>query len=702
AGFLLLPVLGMQKAIFLAVALNLGVGLLLIHLSPEPSRIRGWVTGGSLALITIGFLSGPTWDPLSLSSEIFGKSKSMELLFYKEGLNAAVTVAENPTLDPVPHLTMAIDGKANASTAGDMPTQVLVAQIPLLLAPNPERAFVVGLGSGITVGSAAQHPLREITVAELEPAVVEGSHYFDDFNHRPLADPRIRLLVDDARNYLLVTPETFDVIISEPSHPWRSGSAKLFTKEFFELGRRRLAPNGLFAQWIHFYGIKPRELKGIIRTFHVVFPEVLVFYTPAGDLILLGSVEPIRIDPERIGKRMGNAKVSFELGRIKVDSIYDLFAYFILGTKEVEAYLGPSGPLNTDDDTFVEFQTPKSLFEDTLAIHLAEMNRYSTGAAPYLIGPEGDGEQRAEIEADMAEAYQKKDRLEDAERAIRRALTLHPSADGFRRLALILEARGREDDAMGAWTSALGLDPNHRESLMDLTRFEQERGDLKEMARYLDRWRRAHPQDPLVSYYQGIRLYYDGHAADALRELDRIGPIGGPLADYYRSLALVKLSRKGDAEAALNHFFEGLNLQRKLLEENPKNFNKLPIIKAEKMRAARGVRIPEEERLYQLFNRIVGDPLNHFYSGMGLYMLGYFKESADELSQGLKLLGERRHGSLGEFYLALAYKKMGRYKEAIEQLQSFLDAGGDGGFRLAEAKRDIEEILKRQGRTGKA
>jgi len=695
AGFFFLPFLGMQHTLLLAISINLAlaVGLLLVAAASSP--VRGWVAGGALAVITIGFFSGPTWDPLALSADIFGKAESMDLLFYQEGLTAAVTVSEHPTLAEIPHLTMTIDGKPNASTASDMPTQVLVAQLPLFLHPRPERAMVIGLGSAITLGSAIQHPLKEIIAVELEPAVVKASHYFDPFNNRPLEDPRVHLLVDDARNYLLVSPETFDVIISEPSHPWRSGSSKLFTREFFDLGRRHLAPKGIFAQWIHFYGIKPPELKGVVRTFQTVFPHVLVFYTPAGDLILLGRVEPFEIDPVQIGSRMANPRVSFELSRVNVDSVYDLFAYFILDTEEVISYTGP-GPLNTDDDTFVEFQTPKSLFEDTLSIHLAEMNQYAAGAARLLVEKGAPAGVLAEAETQMAASYQKKDRLRDGERAIQRALQVEPSATRYYRLGRILEEMGRESDARGAYSSALAQDPGHPETLIEMIRFEQERGDLLQMGNYITRLKQARPNDPLLAYYEGIDLYYHRRPADALRELDRAGIRGGPLAQYYRSRALAELSRHDEEQAALRRFFEELNQIRKRLEGDPKRFNTLPVVRASKLRAQRGVRIPEEERLYQLFDRVVGQPVNHLYSGMGLYMLGLFRESSVELSASLQGLGEKRYGSLAEFYLGLCDKRLGKYKEATLELNEFLSAGGDGGFRVEEARKNLQEILRIQ------
>lgn len=142
-------------------------------------------------------------------------------------------MVQHPTLAKHPHLTLAIDGKANASTTGDMKTQLLVGHLPMLLAPEAKEVISIGHGSGITTGAIATHPLSKLVTLEIEPAVVEASRFFDPFNGSVLEDPRVQIVVDDARNYLILSKERFDVIVSEPSHPWRSGSSKLFTEEFF-------------------------------------------------------------------------------------------------------------------------------------------------------------------------------------------------------------------------------------------------------------------------------------------------------------------------------------------------------------------------------------------------------------------------------------------------------------------------------------
>ena len=197
------------------------------------------------------------------------------------------------------NIYLKVNGKVEASTVGDMPTQVLLGQIPMLLSGSREDVLVIGLGSGITVGSVSTHPARRITVAELEPAVVEASRLFAHVNFHVLKDPRVQVITYDARNYLLVTPAKYDVIISEPSNPWMAGVSNLFTREFFLLGSRRLKPAGIFCQWLQLYKISPENLKSILATFHQVYPNLLVFEVENYDLIILGS---FRAHPHRPGE----------------------------------------------------------------------------------------------------------------------------------------------------------------------------------------------------------------------------------------------------------------------------------------------------------------------------------------------------------------------------------------------------------------
>jgi len=209
------------------------------------------------------------------------------LLYYDQGPTGAVAVGRSDTTGNV---WLSVNGKVDASSGDDMPTQILSGQLPVRIADDPEQVLVVGLASGVTVGAVLAEPrVDRVTVVELEPSIVPASHYFDHVNGRPLDDPRTTLVLDDARAWLARTDQRFDVIISEPSNPWISGVSNLFTEEYWALARTRLAPGGVFAQWVQLYGMGPEQVRGLLRTFEHVFDDVWLFETIEGtDLLLVG------------------------------------------------------------------------------------------------------------------------------------------------------------------------------------------------------------------------------------------------------------------------------------------------------------------------------------------------------------------------------------------------------------------------------
>src|SRR6185369_8280465 len=152
---------------------------------------------------------------------------------------------------------------------------------------------IIGLGSGVTVGSAlAPGTVRHADVVEISPEVVEASRFFDRESGAALSRPGVRLIVGDGRSHLLLTPRRYDVIVSEPSNPWRSGGAALFTREFFAAARSRLKPDGLLCQWAHTYDISPDDLRSIVATFASVFPQGTMWLVGEGDLLLIGAAGP--------------------------------------------------------------------------------------------------------------------------------------------------------------------------------------------------------------------------------------------------------------------------------------------------------------------------------------------------------------------------------------------------------------------------
>jgi spermidine synthase len=379
AGFVLLPAFGARAAILGAIVTELALGALL--LATGSSRFRWLQAAAVLATAALVPAIAPGWDALVMNSGMYLYANDIkdtsrrafndyltehgaELLYARDGATSSIIVVREREVD---NTFLATNGKVDASTRIDLQTQLLLAHLPLLLAPEAREVLVVGLASGITAGAVLTHPVSRVTAVEIEPAVLEASEFFREYNNDALRDPRTRVILDDARNRLLVDRMRYDVIISEPSNPWITVASNLFTREAWDLVRERLTPGGIFCQWIQLYGIQPEDLKALLRTFHDVFPEIAVFTTIKGsDLAVIGSARPLRFSPEGLSARMRDLPVAVDLARIGVRTPADLLSYFDFGTAGVERLLGEGeGPTNTDDNARIEFATPRSLMLST-------------------------------------------------------------------------------------------------------------------------------------------------------------------------------------------------------------------------------------------------------------------------------------------------------------------------------------------------
>jgi spermidine synthase len=282
-----------------------------------------------------------------------------ELLMYEEGPTATVSVRRDQNT-----VSMAINGRTNASDSiYDMPTQVMLGQLPLLVAPKIDNGLIIGYATGVTVGAMLQSPVQSVTCVELERGTIAGSRFFNHVNNRPLDDPRTTLIIDDARTFLRVTPDRYDMIVSEPSHPWVPGVANLFTQEFFELGRARLSDEGIWVQWVQIYQLSTESLRSVLATYHKVFPHVLMFrvggLSNGKDLLLIGSNRSLNLD--RLSERFRDQRMAAELARVDLKSEADIRGWYVCD----ESKLGPAvagAKINTDDNMHIEMTVPREAF----------------------------------------------------------------------------------------------------------------------------------------------------------------------------------------------------------------------------------------------------------------------------------------------------------------------------------------------------
>jgi spermidine synthase len=365
AGFVLIPWLGLHNTIRAVGGLTALAGGTVAILARAGSPILSLVLAAAVA--AVAWLV-PSWDARLLSSGAYKYAAALrgpdlqtaltagELRYYKEGATATVAVRLLAGTT-----SLSIDGKVDASDAADMLTQRMLAHVPLLLHPAPKSAAILGLGSGVTLGSALTHGLERATVLEISPEVVEASRFFDDDNHRALADPRTRLIVGDGRTHLLLADEQYDVIVSEPSNPWMAGIASLFTREFFEVAKSRLAPGGVLCQWAHTYDISDPDLRSIVATFMSVFPNGTMWLVGEADVLLVGGIDPLTPRITGVASAWRRPGVAEDLATVGAMDPLAVLSFFVAEGEALAAWAGDA-PIQTDNRARLEFSGPRSVF----------------------------------------------------------------------------------------------------------------------------------------------------------------------------------------------------------------------------------------------------------------------------------------------------------------------------------------------------
>ena len=257
-----------------------------------------------------------------------------------------------------------MNGKSDGNAVHDAGTQIMLGLLGASLHPRPRLAMVVGLGTGESAGWLAQSPsIDRVDVIELEPAVREMADRCRQVNFDVLRQANVRLVLSDAREVLLTSQEQYDLIVCEPSNPYRSGVANLFTQEFYRAVARRLNDDGLFVQWLQAYETDGRTIRTVLRTLRSVFPELQIWEGVQNDLIIVGSMRPLVLQVARMREQLSCHPFPEALQAAWVTSgVEGLLSHFIGGGKLVEVAInrGEAG-VNTDDRNEIEYAFARTL-----------------------------------------------------------------------------------------------------------------------------------------------------------------------------------------------------------------------------------------------------------------------------------------------------------------------------------------------------
>jgi spermidine synthase len=336
-------------------------------------RARRRALGAVAAAIVMLAVSGiagwliPDSHPgmIAYGRQVHRWNEPAEYLYTREGRYASIAISKTREDG---YRNFHINGKTEASTwPEDLRLQRMLGHLPALLHPDPKSVLIIGFGAGVTAGTFSLYPgIERIVIVEIEPEVLAASgRYFRNENYDVLNDPRITVINDDGRHYLATSRETFDLITTDPIHPWTKGSSALYTREFFELSKAHLNPGGFISQWVPLYETSPEAVKSQVGTFLDVFPRGSIWNSEVDlkgyDVTLLGHVEPLIIDAEQLQQRLDVLdNVRRSLSEVRIGSSTELLRAFAGRRVDVAGWLADYQP-NLDRDLRLEYLAGEAL-----------------------------------------------------------------------------------------------------------------------------------------------------------------------------------------------------------------------------------------------------------------------------------------------------------------------------------------------------
>jgi spermidine synthase len=391
AGLLLIARIGSQRIEQLLIALAAAAGLLLLL-----RVMRAWVIAVAVVAVLAAALLINTVPPIARELIAHGRYASSwvgksDIVYAQEGTAASVAVSKFPN----GAMTFHVAGKIQASSVvRDMRLQRMLGHLTSLVPAKPRSVLVIGCGAGITAGAVSVDPeVEHVKIVEIEPLVPEvAGKYFSEYNFDVVRSPKVRVHIDDGRHFVLTTKDRFDAITLDPLDPWVKGAATLYTKEFFQAARRRLNPGGVITVYVQLFETNLEAVKSTVATFFEVFPNGTIWgntYESKGhDMILLGQVEPIKIDLNEIEQRASSSKIAQSLSDVGMNSALDLFATYAGRQPDLTTWL-TGAVINLDRNLRMQYLAGLGLDLDNSAAIYADMLTHRRFPEDLFTGTQG-------------------------------------------------------------------------------------------------------------------------------------------------------------------------------------------------------------------------------------------------------------------------------------------------------------------------
>jgi Flp pilus assembly protein TadD len=505
---------------------------------------------------------------------------------------------------------------------------------------------MIGLGSGVSVSSAAVHGIDRIDCIELLENVVDGARFFDEYTYHVLDEPVVQMTIGDGRNHVRLTDKTYDVIISQPTNPWISGVGDLFTVEYFEEARAHLKPGGYMTAWLALYHMGDEEVRSTLKSFVEVFPNATLWFSNEGDIVMVGSLSPMKID-RRIAERMARPGVREDLARVGIDDPADILSALLMDGPALRKYADVSGVVHTDDNMLIEFHAARRTAQHGYVDHL--QNFLGVLQPRNFKGLSAELNQRAAEQLE-GKRYTMMATIESQRGNAGRAMQLYDMAYqtapsdpyvaseyGELQAALAESLFVRQDwvGAMAHYARAAGNVERHRAWVphdgmgvcyMQTGRFEEARQELETAAVF-------NPYNPTTFYNLGVTS-------------DILGDQPAAIAAYEKSLEL----DEGNADAANNLAW---------------------------IYAVRGERLDRALELALMATEKVPSPTNLDTLGWVYYVMGDYGKATAELERVLALEPQRVESI---YHLGLVHLKNGNESKARDLLKKVVQLDGGGEF----------------------
>jgi spermidine synthase len=356
-SFLLIPLMGIRCSMIVLVAANMVVGVAVFRFKMKDGNIPGvriLSAGTVLFLVIMPFVT-----PQKIFTPAMGRD--FRPLYYNEGIVANVSVWQctAPGRD-FKVLKMNRVLQSGGTDRHGLMVQRRQGHLPMLLHRNPQSVLVIGLATGVTLASAAEHNARHLDCVEIVPSQLDAVKFFSKENGNVRDDPRVRVIIDDGRSFLRTTRTRYDVIIGDLFQVQSAGTGNLYAVDHVETCRDRLKPGGIMVQWFPLQQLRESDFKSAVRSFTTVFEHVQLWFCDTSPekpvMALVASMEPMRLELDLIKKRIVQSK-SRTLSSTGYDDPFLLISHCIMQTQSVKEYAGKA-PLNTYDHPVIEFSAP--------------------------------------------------------------------------------------------------------------------------------------------------------------------------------------------------------------------------------------------------------------------------------------------------------------------------------------------------------